>query len=221
VPDSRAKSAAKAVKVDGRVRRAQEQRTERREQVLKAARRVFSTHGYHATSISHIIDAAGIARGTFYLYFVSKRAIFDELLDSFFAMLTREVREVDVSSGAPPPREQLHAIVRHVLSTLTANPDLTRILLREAVGVDDDFDRKLADFYGRLLGLVQHSLETGSGLGLVRPGDTRLRAHMILGTVKELVDCLLIRADSGELVDLDAATREALDFNLNGLFRTW
>jgi hypothetical protein len=58
-------------------------------------------------------------------------------------------------------------------------------------------------------------------LGLVREGDTQLRAHMILGTVKELVDCLLMRAERGELVDIDAATREALDFNLNGLFRAW
>lgn len=181
---------------------------------------MFSEHGYHATSISHIIVEAGIARGTFYLYFVSKRAIFDELLDSFFAMLTREVRVVDVRGGAPPPGEQLFNIVRHVLSTLTANPDLTRILLREAVGVDDDFDRKLADFYGRLLTLIQHALETGRALGLVRPSDARLRARMILGTVKELVDYLLAETERGAPVDLDAATREALDFNLNGVFRS-
>jgi AcrR family transcriptional regulator len=218
VNDRSSKSAA-ARKLDGRVRRAQELRQERREQVLRAARRVFSEHGYHATSITHIIEEAGIARGTFYLYFVSKRAIFDELLDSFFAMLTREVRVVDVTANAPPPREQLHAIVRHVLSTLVANPDLTRILLREAVGVDDDFDRKLADFYGRLMELLRHALETGIALGLVRRCDTRLRAHMILGTVKELVDYLLMRSERGELVDLDAATQEALDFNLNGIFR--
>jgi AcrR family transcriptional regulator len=204
---------------DGRVRRAKELRAERRQQVLQAARRVFSEHGYHATSIAHIIEAAGIARGTFYLYFVSKRAIFDELLDSFFAMLTREVRVVDVAAGAPPPREQLTNIVRHMLSTLIANPDLTRILLREAVGVDDDFDRKLADFYGRLMELLQHALETGVSLGLVRPCDTRLRAHLILGTVKELVDYLLLEVEKGELVDLDAATSEALDFNLSGIFR--
>lgn len=207
--------------VDGRVRRAAEKRERRREEVLQAARRVFATHGYHATSISHLIDEAGIARGTFYLYFDSKKAIFDELLEQFFALMTREVRTVDVSPGASPPRDQLTSIVRHVLSSLVANGDLTRILLRETYGLDDDFDRKLAGFYGRLLALIQHSLETGVKLGLVRDGDTQLRAHMILGTVKELVDCLLMRAERGELVDIDAATREALDFNLNGLFRSW
>jgi AcrR family transcriptional regulator len=205
---------------DGRVRRAAAQRQERRAEVLAAARHVFSTHGYHAASIAHIIDAAGIARGTFYLYFVSKRAIFDELLDDFFALMTREVRVVDVSPGAPPPREQLTAIVKHVLQTLLANADLTRILLRETGGPGDEFDRRRSEFLGRLLGLIKHALETGIELGLCRPGDTLLRAHMTLGTVKELVDGLLTMAEQGQLVDVDAATREALDFNLNGLLRS-
>jgi AcrR family transcriptional regulator len=201
------------------VRRAQIKREERRAEVLAAARHVFSTHGYHASSIAHIIDAAGIARGTFYLYFVSKRAIFDELLEDFFALMTREVRVVDVAPGAPPPREQLTSIVRHVLATLMTNADLTRILLRETGGPGDDFDHKRGAFFERLLSLIQHALETGIVLGLCRPGDLRLRAYMTLGTVKEVVDGLLVRAERRELVDVDVATQELLDFNLNGLLR--
>jgi hypothetical protein len=109
--------------------------------------------------------------------------------------------------------------VRHVLATLMSNTDLTRILLRETGAPGDEFDRKRGEFFGRLLSLIQHALETGVVLGLCRPGDTRLRAYMTLGTVKELVDGLLVRAEQGALVDIDAATREALDFNLNGLLR--
>ncbi len=41
---------------------------------------MFAAKGYHGTRISDIIDAAGIARGTFYLYFESKSAIFLELI---------------------------------------------------------------------------------------------------------------------------------------------
>ena len=73
--------APKDLKVDGRVSRAQRLRESRRAAVLAVARRLFSQKGYHATSIHDIIEAAEIARGTFYLYFESKRAIFDELLD--------------------------------------------------------------------------------------------------------------------------------------------
>ena len=54
---------------------------QRREQILRHAASLFGQNGYHAVSISDIIQAAGIARGTFYTYFENKRAIFDELLD--------------------------------------------------------------------------------------------------------------------------------------------
>ena len=80
---------------DGRVSRAQRLREQRRQQILDAARRLFAERGYHATSIHDIIRTADIARGTFYLYFESKRAIFVELLDEFFHTLAGAVRRID------------------------------------------------------------------------------------------------------------------------------
>ncbi|MBT8491506.1 MAG: TetR/AcrR family transcriptional regulator, partial [Deltaproteobacteria bacterium] len=38
----------------------------RRDQILRVATAVFADKGYHKASISHIIERAGIARGTFY-----------------------------------------------------------------------------------------------------------------------------------------------------------
>lgn len=206
-------------KIDGRVVRAERKRRERRAKVLQAACRVFSEKGYHASSIADIIESADIARGTFYLYFESKRAIFDELLDSLLTHLSEKVRPVDVSLGALPPRQQLHAIVRHVLSTLVDNRDLTRILLREAVGIDDDFDLKLKDFYGRVLEMIESALETGQAIRLVRQCDRRLTAYCILGSVKELADHVLVHAAPGNALDLDLVTETALEFNLNGLLQ--
>ena len=49
---------------------------ERRAQLLAAARVVFARRGYHHASVSDILDEAKVARGTFYNYFDSKRAVF-------------------------------------------------------------------------------------------------------------------------------------------------
>ena len=155
-------------KEDGRVARAQRARAERRSAVLAAARGIFADKGYHATSIDDIIEAAGIARGTFYLYFESKRAIFDELLDGLLETIQSLVHRIDVGEGAPPPVEQMDLIVDRVIDALSANRELARILLREAVGIDADFDRKLSDFYGRLRGMIvsasSHSSCSSAGL---------------------------------------------------------
>ena len=51
-----------------------------RQRLLEAAERVFAELGYHDASIVKITEAAGCGQGTFYLYFASKKEIFDELV---------------------------------------------------------------------------------------------------------------------------------------------
>ena len=53
---------------------------ETRQRLLDASEAVFGALGYHDASIVKITEAAGVAQGTFYLYFSSKKEIFDELV---------------------------------------------------------------------------------------------------------------------------------------------
>jgi len=96
---------------DGRVRRARRLRASRRTALLDAAKRRFARRGYHRTSIDDIIDEAGIARGTFYLHFESKRAIFDELVAELLAVPGASVTiEHHVSKRAAAVAELLRAV---------------------------------------------------------------------------------------------------------------
>jgi AcrR family transcriptional regulator len=61
---------------------------ETRTKLLEAAEHVFAELGYHDASIVKITEAAGVGQGTFYLYFSSKKEIFDELVRD----LNRRVR---------------------------------------------------------------------------------------------------------------------------------
>jgi AcrR family transcriptional regulator len=60
-----------------------------RRRILESAERTFAELGYHAASIVKITEAAGVAQGTFYIYFESKQAIFEEVLLD----LNRRVRQ--------------------------------------------------------------------------------------------------------------------------------
>lgn len=202
-------------KLDGRVSRAQRLRESRRTAVLAVARRIFSQKGYHATSINDLIEGADIARGTFYLYFESKRAIFDELLDHLVATLKAQVRRIDVGPGAPPPFEQMNEMVDRVLKTLLDNREMAHILLREAVGIDKDFDRKLADFYGLFEAMLVSALHTGHALGLLRPCDARVVSRCILGSVKEVVQWAFIEQDPKN-IDVTQMGRELITHTLKG-----
>lgn len=51
-----------------------------RRRILEAAEQVFAEHGYHEASIVKITEQANVALGTFYLYFDSKRTVFEALV---------------------------------------------------------------------------------------------------------------------------------------------
>jgi len=53
-----------------------------RQRVLEAAERVFGEKGYYGASVTEITRAAGVAQGTFYLYFRGKKEIFLDLVDA-------------------------------------------------------------------------------------------------------------------------------------------
>lgn len=209
--DARAEDA----QADGRSARAAAMRQERRRAVLDASLRVFSEKGYHATRVSDLIDAAGIARGTFYLYFESKNAIFHELLDELLAGIRASVDGVETDAGAAPLREQLLGIVRRVLATFHAHPELTRLVLRSAPGLDEEVDRKLAAFYGQLHAWLASSIENAQALGLMRPLDVDVVAWSVIGAVKQVVELSLQQRATDS--DLDRMTRALLDLHLEGI----
>jgi AcrR family transcriptional regulator len=60
---------------------------ETRDKLLRTARSIFEREGYDATSISSIVEAAEVSRGTFYLYFQSKEDIFRTLAEEIQADL--------------------------------------------------------------------------------------------------------------------------------------
>lgn len=66
---------------------------DRRSQLLAAARAVFAKKGYEDATVAEIVGRAGVAQGTFYLYFPGKESLagaFAEILSERFAELAAE-----------------------------------------------------------------------------------------------------------------------------------
>ncbi len=204
---------------DGRSARATRQRQNRRREILDAARRVFGERGYHRTHVSDLIEAAGIARGTFYLYFESKGSVFLELLDELLDELRTSIVGVDTKGEAPPVEYQLVGTVQRLLGKVIDNRFLTTIIVREAVGVDEEVDRRLGAFYRELHDNIRRSLEEGKRMGFLRDIDTEIAAFCVLGTIKQLMEQLVSGDVSPEPVDVDHLAFAVLDFNLRGVLK--
>jgi AcrR family transcriptional regulator len=187
----------------------------RREQILEHAAALFGRHGYHGTSISNIIQSAGIARGTFYLYFRNKRAIFEELLDYLVVQIKKRIKTIDTTPGSPSARDQLLGNITRVIELLSENHALLSILLEGAVGLDKGFAAKLGGFYQQIADTIELSLKLGQEMGLVRGCNTRIVALSTVGALKEVLHALL-RGDREE-TDISEIAEEILDIYSRGV----
>src|SRR5438046_2663756 len=104
-----------------------------RDALLAAARDVFARKGYHVAKVEDIAQAARVAKGTVYLHFKDKRAVFAELVDGIFERLRAAIVAVDVRANV---EAQVRHNIRAVLAVLMDEPALTRILLSYAEGLD-------------------------------------------------------------------------------------
>lgn len=182
------------------------QREIRRQQILDRARDVFAKKGYHLAKIDDVVAAAGVARGTFYLYFHDKRSIFEELVSRFFQRVALAVASIDTDQPIEP---QIRANFSRLLDVFLGDPGMAKILLTDVTGLDVEFDRRLLAFYADIEALLLRSLREGQSLGIVQEGDARVVAHFVLGGVKEVL-LQLTRAP----VPVD---REAISENVFGI----
>ena len=188
---------------------------ERRQQILNVARDVFAKRGYHTAKIEDIVAAAGVARGTFYLYFDDKRAIFEEIVDRTIARLGMSIVRVDVDatrSVADQVRDQIRRIMRILLEDRAT----TKILLSDALGVDPAFDRKLLSFYDEMSTQLESSLRDGQALGIVRQGDVKLMSWLTMGALKEAMFQIVQR---GAEYDEDKLVEGAYEYFTGGYLR--
>jgi AcrR family transcriptional regulator len=179
-------------------------KAERRQQILSVARDVFARRGYHAAKVDDIVAAAGVARGTFYLYFQDKRAIFGEIVDRTIARIGIAIVRVDPRDTVRSVADQIRENIRRIVRVLLDDRATTKILLTDALGVDPAFDQKLLSFYDEMSSMLERSLSDGQSLNVVRDGDVRLFSWLTMGAIKEVMFQIVQRGasyDEDMLVD--------------------
>ncbi len=164
-------------------------REKTRQKLLDAAREAFAAKGYHDAKIEDIARAAKVGKGTFYLYFSDKRAVFVELVDSLFLRLRSSILRVDVHADI---ESQVRHNIRAVIAVFLDEPALTRILLSYAEGLDPAFLKRIRAFYADVRAYLEKSLREGQRLNVVAKGDAHLFALFTMGAIREtLLDSAL------------------------------
>jgi AcrR family transcriptional regulator len=151
-----------------------------RGRLLEAAERIFAELGYHDASIVKITEAAGVAQGTFYLYFASKRDLFDELVLDLNHRVRQAMTEAADQGGTRAEKELLGfgAFFRFTAE----HPALYRII-RQAEFVSPE---TLHEHYRRLTNGYVAGLRQAMADGEIDDGDPEVLAWALMG-IGELV----------------------------------
>lgn len=117
---------------------------ERREAIIEAAMDEFIARGYAATRLDDVANRAGVAKGTIYLHFEDKEALFQELIRTALVPLIGRL-------AAPPPAGgSVRAALENFAQTFarevvaTRRGDIVRLIIAEGARFPD-----VADFYYR------------------------------------------------------------------------
>jgi AcrR family transcriptional regulator len=188
----------------------------RRAELIAAAINVFSHKGYRRASISDIISVAGVARGTFYLYFSSKEEVFRAIIDDFHGLMRRQLDHVgEVPHFGTDARESLLLGFKGWLQTFADNRQAARIVLREASAIDARFERGYAALRRSAIGALTRRVRQLQDLGLARAAvPPQVVAFVELGMLEEAVKSLVLD-DPGP--DLTALAEALVDLHWSGL----
>lgn len=107
-------------------------RTGRRRQIIAAGVACFARSGYHATTMADVAAEAGVSKGTPYLYFDSKQALFLALHEQWDCGAAERVRaavEALPAAERQSPRAVLHAIADAIAAHVQSEAPACRVLM--------------------------------------------------------------------------------------------
>jgi AcrR family transcriptional regulator len=157
---------------DGRALSARGERT--RQRLLDAAEAVFADLGYHDASIVKITEAAGVGQGTFYLYFASKKEVFDELVRD----LNRRVRHaMSVASARGTTRLEAELLGFAAYFEFTREHTALYRIIRQAEFVSPEM---LQYHYDKLAGGYTDALRAAKARGEVGDIDPEVAAWALM-----------------------------------------
>ncbi len=167
-------------------------------QVLEGARKVFLADGFDGASMNDIARAAGVSKGTLYVYFDSKEALFEGLVRN--EKQGQAERVCPFETGPADIETTLRNIGTALLEMLT-RPDNVAIL-RMVIGVAGKFPAIGRAFYeaGPQFGRERLAayLDKQVGAGLLRIDDTSLAASNFLN----LAHSEIVKAQMFGVVDI-------------------
>ena len=188
---------------------------QRRAEILEAALSLFSSKGFHETTMEEVAHAAGVAKGTIYLYFPSKEYVLLSLKRDFMQGLTTAVADIvaeaieQLEVGKDIDyRDIIDDIFDAVVDYHTKRREAVEIVVRQSPS--PDLMREALELEREYLSLITSAFKTGAEYGLVHTEDPEMTAHLVTAAIRDNIASSLCYSEPADLERLVEAAKQML-----------
>jgi AcrR family transcriptional regulator len=158
----------------------------RTREILAAARRVLAGRGPETATMEEIAAAAGVAKGTLYLYFPSKDELIQALITQVGENMLADIEAVAGAPGTPPEKVQKVAslLLDYLMRERALFPAYARDILRGGRGAAQGYWRHLQELEEKFVIQVTRLFAAGIESGQFIPANPRLLTFLLRGMVR-------------------------------------
>lgn len=125
----------------------------KRDEILEAAVRLFSTYGYHKTTMDQIAKEAEVAKGTLYWHFSSKKDLFLGMvqadLERYFSFLEKLCTDQEKTG-----QEKVETLMDQRFSCFNQSQSIIKEVMSHQESIDKEFKKKMCEIRQKHLDLL-------------------------------------------------------------------
>jgi AcrR family transcriptional regulator len=189
---------------------------ETKQLILESARTVISQKGFANTRVSDIVSQAGLAQGTFYLYFKNKQDIVIEIAKSITSSQSERIRAFEEVGPRITKAEflsKIYDVFDSYMIFFQQNADIMRVLALE-FGANPGSEPTFNEIISRIHKAFVHFFDVGRKSGIIKDLDYDSISRLTIMAVMQFFFSTITRASdfpSGEKI------REFVDMCLFGI----
>lgn len=186
-----------------------------RVRILQVAQRLFARRGYEKTTTHDLAQGAGVAEGTLFRYFDSKKTLFVEVVTQGWVELLTDLLTELSEMGSYAAVAQ---VMKRRMRNLDQNADLMRVCFMEAQFHPDLCDRIQTEIIAKMMDVAEAFVQTAMDQGIYRPMNPKVVAQVFLGlfTIAGFSQETLMNPEAS-LHDRQEMAESLADIFLNGV----
>jgi AcrR family transcriptional regulator len=151
-----------------------------RDNILRAATKVFARYGYDGGSVEKISQAAKSFDRMIYYYFGSKEGLFIEVLEDMYRRMNDAELELDLDLEQPV--ESLKEVIRFVVTYYSKNPEFITLLNTENLhrGKHISKSMRAREYSSPAIAIIRQLLESGVKKNVFRSDVSARNVYLLI-----------------------------------------